>query len=486
MESAPKTVLFLTSPEYGQANVVLATAQELAKAPECNVYVASFASLQQRVDDINARNKNLAKPITFVNIPGLSAVVSAQRQLGDTSTWAHPPGFLPAAKSYKGVEYLLMGDSPAGYIQTYHACLQIMKHLKPAAVICDLLLIPAHDATRELKLDYIIISPCSGKEVVGTAMPGMPMMFKWPMQSSGMSYPLSTVQKLKNVALFMCFAYSVILGPTFAKIRKARAEAGIKHQSPMYDMYQKRHLYIASHLPEADWDELRETPSNLVVCGPIIMPSLEDDTESGKDLLKWLSQRPTVMVNLGSLQGAVGPSSVAIARGLQKALDLNKEIQILWKLKYDWPNDRDMAPLLNRHVEAGRLRIISWLETEPSTLLQTGYICCSVHHGGANSFYEACRAGVPQLVVPIWWDTYEYAERAKYHRIGAIGNPGVAPSVDPDFFGSELVRVLGDDDIKRRATEVGAACGRRGEGREIAADAILKWMHGHVRIATEE
>lgn len=237
MGSGPRPVLFLTSPEYGQANVVLATAQQLARSSEYDVYIASFAPLHKRVDDVNLRDERLAKPISFVEIPGLSAGTSAQRHLGDTSKWVHPPGFLPAARSYKSVEYLLMGDSPSEYIQTYNACLQIIQDIKPAAVVCDILLIAGHDAVRTLKLDYIVISPCSGKEVVGVAMPGAPMMLKWPMwvvffvlwigivltrfrQSSGMKYPLSGLQTLQNICLFFCFAYSVILGPTFARIRK--------------------------------------------------------------------------------------------------------------------------------------------------------------------------------------------------------------------------------------------------------------------------
>ncbi|KAF4556397.1 Hypothetical protein D9617_1g082740 [Elsinoe fawcettii] len=450
MGTGPRPVLFLTSPEYGQANVVLAAAQELARSPEHDIYIASFKPLRQRVEDINVRNERLAQPVKFVQIPGLSAGTTAQRQLGNTSKWVAPPGFMPAAKSYKGVEFLLMGDSPSEYIQTYNACLQIIKDVKPAAVVCDILLIAGHDAIRALKLDYVVISPCSGKEVVGATMPGMPMMLK---QSSGMSYPLSAIEKLKNICLFFCFAYSVILGPTFARIRKARKEAGIKHSSPMYEMYTKRHLYIAPHLPEADWDELRSTPSNLVVCGPIVMPSLQDDTDSGKDLLKWMGQRPTVMVNLGSLHGAEGPSSLAIARGLQTVLDSNNKVQVLWKLKYDWAQDPDMGPLLRPHVEGGRMRVTPWLDIEP--------------------------AGIPHLVLPIWWDTYEYAERVKYHGIGTVGNVGVAPAVEPEQFAKQLLQALGDEDIKRKAAELGAVCKRRGEGREIAAAAIAKWAQEH-------
>ncbi|PSK57830.1 hypothetical protein B9Z65_9032 [Elsinoe australis] len=103
----------------------------------------------------------------------------------------------------------------------------------------------------------------------------------------------------------------------------------------------------------------------------------------------------------------------------------------------------------------------------------------SPEYGQANvvlaTAQQLARAGVSHLVLPIWWDTYEYAERAKYHRIGAIGNAGVAPAVDADQFGSELLLVLGDKEIKRNAAAIGAACKRRGEGREIAAAEVASW-----------
>jgi 2-acylglycerol O-acyltransferase 1 len=44
---------------------------------------------------------------------------------------------------------------------------------------------------------------------------------------------------------------------------------------------------------------------------------------------------------------------------------------------------------LQAEVEADTARIRPWFEVEPMAMLQTGQIVCSVHHGGANSWYEA-------------------------------------------------------------------------------------------------
>lgn len=82
---------------------------------------------------------------------------------------------------------------------------------------------------------------------------------------------------------------------------------------------------------------------------------------------------------------------------------------------------------------------------------------------------------MPQLVLPIWVDTYEYAERARHLGIGLIGNVGVAPRVESMQMGLKLLQVINDETIKKRAEEVGAACKRRGEGREIAAAEIIQW-----------
>jgi hypothetical protein len=70
----------------------------------------------------------------------------------------------------------------------------------------------------------------------------------------------------------------------------------------------------------------------------------------------------------------------------------NNGVQVLWKLKTQTAKDQDddtATKILQAEVEAGRVRIVSWLKADPSAILRSGSIVCSVHHGGANSYFEA-------------------------------------------------------------------------------------------------
>lgn len=69
------------------------------------------------------------------------------------------------------------------------------------------------------------------------------------------------------------------------------------------------------------------------------------------------------------------------------------DAQFIWKAEkdttagdFDW--DAAIAPL-KPYIEAGRVRVFSWLTIEPPSLLETGDIVASVHHGGSNCYHEA-------------------------------------------------------------------------------------------------
>ncbi|KAK0744029.1 hypothetical protein B0T18DRAFT_304913, partial [Schizothecium vesticola] len=72
------------------------------------------------------------------------------------------------------------------------------------------------------------------------------------------------------------------------------------------------------------------------------------------------------------------------------------------------------------------VKMVEWLDAEPTAVLGTGRVACAVHHGGANSFLEGVSAGVPQVVLPVWMDTYDFARRAEVLGIGRWGNVGAA------------------------------------------------------------
>lgn len=72
------------------------------------------------------------------------------------------------------------------------------------------------------------------------------------------------------------------------------------------------------------------------------------------------------------------------------AVVLNKtNVQILWKFKKFENYSDDYLLALKPHLDSGRLRMEEWLTVDPSSLLETGYIIASVHHGGSNCYHEA-------------------------------------------------------------------------------------------------
>ena len=88
------------------------------------------------------------------------------------------------------------------------------------------------------------------------------------------------------------------------------------------------------------------------------------------------------------------------------------------------------------------------------------------------------RSGIPHIVLPVWFDTYDYAQRAEYLNIGIFGNKAFAPGVGAEEFGKALVRVSGDSEeavkFKMSAKHLKELCRAKGNGRELASAAILK------------
>jgi hypothetical protein len=92
-----------------------------------------------------------------------------------------------------------------------------------------------------------------------------------------------------------------------------------------------------------------------------------------------------------------------MARALKDLMDAadDRKLQILWKIrrkmldvnktkKIEWTGKWEaVRHLLLPYIEADRVRITGWIEADPISIMQSGLVVCSVHHGGANSWSEA-------------------------------------------------------------------------------------------------
>ncbi|KAF3934983.1 hypothetical protein ABW19_dt0210619 [Dactylella cylindrospora] len=140
---------------------------------------------------------------------------------------------------------------------------------------------------------------------------------------------------------------------------------------------------ITPCLPEIDYP-FKFDKEMVTNCGPIIFPS---SIKPDDPLLVWIKRAPTVLINLGTHCNFYERHATEILKGICTVTEKLPEIQILWK----WKEVEQFPLLVDEYIGKSneKVKIVKWLENSPMDLLNTGDIVCNVHHGGANSFYEA-------------------------------------------------------------------------------------------------
>lgn len=147
---------------------------------------------------------------------------------------------------------------------------------------------------------------------------------------------------------------------------------------------------------------LRVLPGHIIPVGPIIRPS-RSVSEVDPGLAGWLGRGPTVYVNLGTHVSMSEDSAREMAGALRGLLDFARGVawrdgrvvglQVLWKLSLAGKDDGGEVwrEILGPDIDDGTVRIVRWIEAEPTAVLAEENVVCAVHHGGANSFLEAVR-----------------------------------------------------------------------------------------------
>ena len=97
-----RKIIFLTSSEYGQANVILAVAYELLLLQQHEIHVASFAPLTGRIKSLNELVPDNHIPATFHPVFGpsaLEALISKDEFIGESGLRRDDRALIPAIRS---------------------------------------------------------------------------------------------------------------------------------------------------------------------------------------------------------------------------------------------------------------------------------------------------------------------------------------------------------------------------------------------------
>ncbi|KAF7541495.1 hypothetical protein G7054_g581 [Neopestalotiopsis clavispora] len=487
------SVLFFAISDFGYANVVLATIYELLRQNRVDIHVASFAPLKPRLDELiektNAENApKPTSPLEFHNLaefPGFAAWAAKNKDRKKADV-PHPPGRNGASRTALLTLKALAIMEPDQYLSLFDWSASLTKEINPELVVVDPILLPVHDMARTLRQRYAVIHPWTVATGLIPQQPWFAAWWKYPAFSTGFNYPVPWSQIPENIYCHWV-ANKCLTHPQVQALNRARHAHGIQGDLGSFTPWVNDVPQITPSLPAADLPMI--FPPNVHDCGPILVASPPIES-SDPELLEWLQKKPTVLVSLGTHFEAYAETVREQALGLRILLEARPDVQVLWKQKAEVTSEKtgkeSLDAILGQEIKDGRVRIENWLKADPVAILRSGHVVCSVHHGGANSYFEATWAGVPQIVLAMWYDTFDYATRVEYLGIGVYGNRHkghscvidnenyVAPNlIDGEEFGAALLKTIGRekgdaDAMRQKAKQLGEVCRKSGGRIESA------------------
>jgi hypothetical protein len=203
---------------------------------------------------------------------------------------------------------------------------------------------------------------------------------------SGYPYPVPWHLIPANIYINVRFIYSVLFKISASDKVAYLKSMGITKPFFLPNIYNERYRHISAGSLAADFP-LTSLPKHVVPCGPIFL-STASAAQQDPELADWLLKRPTVLINLGSIY----TYTELAAREMATALDTLFETtncQVLWKFNKRSNFSDDFLGIFDLHLTRDRIRLETWLATDPAALMETGNVVVSVNHGGASSYHEA-------------------------------------------------------------------------------------------------
>ncbi|KAG5665551.1 hypothetical protein KAF25_009676 [Fusarium avenaceum] len=456
------TALFLVNEQHGLSNVHVATASALLKNyPDTEIHFASFPRLRAKLERIAqfAQKTNPEAHIVFHQLQGPS-MFDAHRNAGRTVMgFLHPPGISGISHFCKELQFLICPWSAEEHFSIYNELKTVIDEVDPAVVVLDTVFIPAVEATREKNRQYAVITPNQVIDNFITVQPYGSIFWKYPAMASGFPYPVPWRKVPENLYLNLRVIYSVMRMPELTARRKWLRARGIA--DPLNFLGAYRHdapwITVTTEGASISADYI---PPNVTATNPIIL-SVATASEQDPELVEWLKKTPTVLINLGSTVMYTETQASVMIQGIAKVLD-QLDVQFLWKFnKYGNYSNNIFLPV-QRYIENGQLRLERWLTVDPTSILETG-------------------AGVPQIVMPLWADLYNYAVLVESIGIGVWACSNTSPNWTVEELALAILKVVDGGKasllMRNKARELGDRIQASEKGRDVAARKVAELAH---------
>lgn len=203
---------------------------------------------------------------------------------------------------------------------------------------------------------------------------------------SGFPFPVPFSLIFQNMYLNFKMLASLIRMPDLSAKRRFLQANDVPDPINFYGLHREDTPWI-TQTTDALTIPMDFVPENVTCTGPITLSAASAE-EQDAELMKWVRQRPTVLINLGSAFTYSRAQTRVMVEGIHKALN-GTDIQIVWKYKFTGNVDFDWRTLMESLEQTGRVKVTRWLSIDPFSLLSSGHISAFVTHGGANGFHES-------------------------------------------------------------------------------------------------
>ncbi|KAL4901282.1 hypothetical protein BDW74DRAFT_181859 [Aspergillus multicolor] len=284
------------------------------------------------------------------------------------------------------VQNVLMPWTPEEYLALYEETVRLIDEVDPAVIVVDSMQRPFVDAARNANRQFAMLNPNALTDIIAYRQPWGQMFWKYPAMMSGHTFPVSLKDILPNIWMQIRFIWTILKSPKMEAARTFLKAHGIKDPINMQMQWENVPL-LSGDLPEAGLP-LSYYPPNVTVCGPIVLgTSLAEQQDP--ELAQWLDRAPsTMLICLGSNIEYNERRARALGSAILHVLE-TIDTQVIWKFVKEGEYDDTWREPLQKYIDDGRLRMESWLNVDPVSLVNTGKINVWVHHGGANCYYEA-------------------------------------------------------------------------------------------------